>query len=153
VKKFGLFHSTALEDTVEKKANRLKSIEFIQENGVEKFASLLIPGLLSPLNENRFVSVKNDLIRKSRSIEQDTIITYTMAMMNRKERLQLLKDDTTKKLFIAGEDDIAVPLEASIRQIDLMQNGRSTILEKVGHMGMYEAPKECQQLILDFLLD
>jgi 3-oxoadipate enol-lactonase len=42
---WGLFHSTAYEDSAEKKENRLKQVEFVTKNGTVPFVEVLVPSL------------------------------------------------------------------------------------------------------------
>lgn len=53
-------------------------------------------------------------------------------------------------LFIIGEEDQAVPPE-SIEQIHLPQAASIHILEKVGHMGLFESRKKTQQIVRQFV--
>ena len=149
--RYGLFHSTAFADSEEKKKNRLKSIEFIKENGVERFVKLLIPSLFSEKNLDRCKDHIQTMVDRAQLLPKETVIAYTHAMKNRPDRSQLLTEEGISKLFIAGKEDIAVPYEQSARQIEIASNTKIFVLEDVGHMGMFESPKLCIKVIKDFL--
>ncbi len=53
--------------------------------------------------------------------------------------------------MIAGEDDLAVPIQDSLEQIKLLPSTNSLVLKEVGHMGMLEAPELVNQFILQFI--
>ena len=50
----GLFHSTSLEDSPQKKENREKAITFIQKYGTEKFVTNLFPALFSAKQSTKY---------------------------------------------------------------------------------------------------
>jgi len=50
-----------------------------------------------------------------------------------------------------GEDDIAVPIEDSLQQTQLLPPNHVIILKEVGHMGMLEAAEEVNNALLTFI--
>ncbi|SFF35698.1 alpha/beta fold hydrolase [Thermoflexibacter ruber] len=149
----GLFHSTAFEDTPERKENRNKAIASIKENGVEPFVRTLIPSLFSPVQKQKENIKKNIdiLINNAKQIPPANIITTLQAMRDRKDRIDILKNINLPVLFIVGKDDVPVPLEASMAQCYLPKNSLVSIMAEVGHMGMIEAEKNCQIVVKNFL--
>ncbi|GAB4465180.1 MAG: alpha/beta hydrolase [Thermoflexibacter sp.] len=149
----GLFHSTALEDTPERKENRNKAIASIKENGVEPFVRTLIPSLFSPVQKQKENIKKNIdiLINNAKQITPANVIATLKAMRDRKARIDILKNTNLPILFIVGKDDVPVPLEASMAQCYLPKNSLVSIMAEVGHMGMIEAEKNCQIVVKNFL--
>ena len=113
LKGFGLIHSTAYADDEEKKKNRLKSIDIIEEYGGYSFLKNTIPNLFSvKFKFNNEESVE-ELIQKSKSFSNTSLQAYCQAMMTRPDRTSILKNATVPVLLIAGTEDIAAPLKDS----------------------------------------
>ena len=73
-------------------------------------------------------------------------------MMERPERIEVLKTVRIPVLFIIGEYDYAIPLEESLRQCHLPEKSYIHFLKKSGHMGMLEEPEKVNRILDDFLL-
>lgn len=143
-----LVHSSAFADTEEKKANRLKSIEFIKKNGAFEFLKAVIADLFT---ENWYAGnrkIVDDLIEKSKNFTDEAIIAYYQAMINRPDRTSVLKNFNNPILFIIGEHDKAVPFQQSLQQCYLPAQAYIHILRKSAHMGMFEEPEKLNHALL-----
>jgi pimeloyl-ACP methyl ester carboxylesterase len=142
-----LFHSTALADSEEKKQSRNKVLDFIENNGVHAFTSSFILPL--------YADQKHPSINKVREIatqtEKETVILYTQAMRDRKDRTAVLREFPSRILFIAGEKDQAIPKESVEKQASLNKLSSVHIMAGVGHMGMFENPQEAIDVITEFV--
>jgi pimeloyl-ACP methyl ester carboxylesterase len=147
----GLFHSTAFADDEEKKANRLKNIEFIRKHGAAKFITQTMPNLFSEEYKNEHPEVVQDIIEKYSSFSPTSLVAYTEAMMTRPDRTHVLKEFGKPVLLIIGEKDNAVPLEQSLRLCKIADFAYIYIGTHSGHMGMLEEPEFCLKAIQDFL--
>jgi len=148
VSSFGLCHSSAFADNEEKKAARLKSIEFIKNNGAYEFLKTSIPGLfLAPENYKPCT----DLIEKGKQFTPETLIQYYLAMIARPERIEVLKTFNGPVLFIIGEHDKAIPFEQSMQQCHLPLQSHIHILRNSAHMGMWEETDKVNTALLQFL--
>lgn len=145
-----LFHSTALPDSPEKKENRLKTMEFVQKHGMEKFMDSFVAPLFAPSNrevcQQEIQKMQN--IGKSTSLE--TVIGCLEAMRNRADRTEELRKAAFPVFFIAGKEDPAVPLEATLQQCHLSTNSMTYFIGEVGHMGMFERTAATRQALLKF---
>ena len=151
LKGFGLIHSTAYADNEEKKKNRLKSIDIIEEYGGYSFLKNTIPNLFSvKFKFNNEESVE-ELIQKSKEFSNTSLQAYCHAMMTRPNRTKVLSNSQLPILLIAGTEDIAAPLKDLKEQSSLSILIDFHVLERVGHMGMWEAPQEINQLVLTFI--
>lgn len=140
ISSIALVHSTAFADGEEKKANRLKSIEFVKKNGAFEFLKAVITDLFTEkwyTNNRLFVE---DLIEKSKNFSDEAIIAYYQAMINRPDRTAILKSTNKPVLFIIGEQDKAVPFQQSLQQCYLPARSTIHILRSSTHMGMWEEP-------------
>jgi len=64
----------------------------------------------------------------------------------------LLQQNNMPVWMIAGEADLAVPIQDSLEQIKLLPSSNSLVLKGVGHMGMLEATDLVNQFIKKMLL-
>ncbi len=144
---FGLFHSSALADDEEKKQTRRKAIEFIKTNGAKVFLKTSIPNLFA---DKMHQDVIERLIEEGKNFTPEALIQYYNAMLNRPDRSMVLKSFDKPILFIIGEKDNAIPLQASLQQCHLPAISHVHILA-VGHMGMIEEQKKCSGILLSFL--
>jgi pimeloyl-ACP methyl ester carboxylesterase len=150
---FGLVHSSAFADTEEKKTARLKSIEFIKNNGAYEFLKTTIPGL--------FMQGQGDsqppapyitaLIEKGKEFSPAALIQYYQAMIARPDRAAILKNFERPVLFIMGEHDTAVPIDQGLQQCYLPRQSHVHILRNSAHMGMLEEPARINNFLLQFL--
>ncbi|MEO6252247.1 MAG: alpha/beta hydrolase [Ferruginibacter sp.] len=149
---FGLVHSSAFADNEEKKANRLKSIEFIKKNGAFEFLKATITGLYmcQDGSEPSDTYIKAQ-VEKSRSFTDEAVIQYYQAMINRPDRTSVLKTFGKPILFIIGEHDNAVPFEQSMQQCYLPDQSHIHILRNSAHMGMLEETANVNGALLDFI--
>lgn len=152
LKGLGMFHSHPYEDTDAVRQNRQKGIDFIQQFGHELYVKRLIPNYFSEkyIGANGFQIDK--LILKASQNDAQGIIAAQQAMMKRPDKTEVLKKIACPVWFIVGKLDTTVEQEKSIGQTHLPSVADIHILEKVGHMGMFEAEKETQKLLRQFLL-
>lgn len=147
---FCFFHSSAYEDSQEKKENRNKTAEYVEKHGVEAFSNPFVPGLFygprkEELKESIIYATKIALKMKS-----ENIVNTILAMRDRKERTKVLEQTNLPVAFIVGKDDTAVPLEKSLAQCHLPKQSTVLFLAKTGHMGMFERKIECSLFLKGF---
>ena len=147
----GIFHSHPFADSEEKKAGRLKGIEFIKKNGHYHYIKQLFPNLFPPsfVSSNNFLI--NQLIHQASSFQAKGIIGGLELMMNRPDQTDVLKNINCPVLFIVGKKDDVVPQQGSIEQTAMPAISHIHLLENVGHMGMFEAKEEVQKIIKNFV--
>ena len=146
----GLFHSHPYADSPEKKAGRQKGINFIKRHGHVLFVKQLIPNLFAKnfVNSNAFLLEK--LSYKATGYSSEGIINALESMKNRPDQAEVLENIGCPVLFIIGKKDTAVPEAFSMDQTHLPSVASVHVLEKVGHMGMFEARKQCQLMVRQF---
>ncbi len=146
-----LFHSQPFADSDEKKENRKKSIDFIQNNGSILFVKQLIPKLFAPRFGSTSSLTISKLILTASNYGKEGIINALDAMINRSDNQVVLKNARFPVLFIVGADDLAIPKENSLKQLVLPDISEIHILSGVGHMGMFEAKNECVSILKTFI--
>jgi pimeloyl-ACP methyl ester carboxylesterase len=147
----GLFHSSAFADNEEKKEVRTKAISFIKEKGAYTFLKTSIPGLFNEQFAADNQEHIDDLIEKSKAFTSAALAQYYQAMIDRPERIELLKTFQKPVLFIIGEFDKAILLESSLAQCYLPAISHVHILAKSAHMGVFEETLKANKYLLEFL--
>lgn len=147
----GLVHSSAFADSEEKKANRLKSIEFVKKNGAYEFLKATILNLFTEQWADANRQRVDELIEKSKNFSDEAITGYYRAMINRPDRTAVLKNFNRPVLFIIGEHDLAVPFQQSLQQSYLPTLSYIHILRNSAHMGMWEETTAINNFLLSFL--
>ncbi|MBD3630641.1 alpha/beta hydrolase [Cyclobacterium sp.] len=148
-KALGLFHSTAFADSPKKKANRDKTADFIQKHGSATFIQSFVAPLFSAKNQESCRDTIAELIRRGSQNSEESLIGYTLAMKNRAEHINSLKNFKRPKLMICGMEDPAVPLESSLQHQPVVTEFHQ--LPDCGHMGMFEKQAVSQTIIRKFM--
>ncbi len=151
LKGLGLFHSSAYEDSAEKKLTRKKSIEFIRKQGSGPYIQQSLPGLFSEYFKELHPEKLREQIARYANFDPDSLVQYLEAMMNRKDKTRVLTAFGGPVLFIMGGEDKAVPLKDSLEQSHLPQISYIHILAHAAHMGMLENTNLCNSLVDRFL--
>ncbi|MFA5782798.1 MAG: alpha/beta hydrolase [Bacteroidales bacterium] len=138
MKGLGLFHSSALPDTPEGKANRTRAIEVIEKNHTE-FVMNFIPDLFAPANRKPLEKEINVLVEKAQTMSKQAIIAAQRGMMERRDMQYVLKNADYPVLFIAGKQDTRVPYNKVLEQIVLPKDTTALLLHDIAHMGYLEA--------------
>ena len=144
---FGLFHSTAYADDEEKKQTRRKAIEFIKAKGAYAFLKTSTPNLFAG---KEHLKEMNEIIEEGKNFNADALIQYYKAMINRPDRTHVLKSFDKPVLFIIGEKDTVIPLQAALEQCHLPAVSYVNILD-TAHMGMIEESSKSQLIVKSFL--
>ena len=144
---FGLFHSSAFADDDEKKQTRQKAIDFIIAKGSHSFLRTSIPNLFAG---KEHLKEMEDLIEEGKNFKPEALIQYYHAMINRPDRTDVLKTFNKPVLFIIGEKDNAVPMQASLLQCHLPAIAHVHLLD-TGHVGMIEKSERSFHIVESFL--
>jgi pimeloyl-ACP methyl ester carboxylesterase len=150
---FGLLHSSGFADSEEKKVTRNKGIDFIKEHGAFEFLKTTTPNLFSQNTKDQDPDLVNDFIQSLPGFSKEALIAYYHSMMQRPDRTNVLKATSLPVLFVAGEQDVAIPFEDSLKQSHLAKKCFFHILNKSGHLGMLEEPTKMNQILKEFLLE
>ena len=147
----GLFHSSAMADTDTKKKTRDKTVEFIDKNGTEVF----IEDFLPKMYHHAFLKQNAEFIRQNlednKQIPSKALQTATIAMRDREDTRDILKNFEKPSLMIIGKADKFISFEDALPQISLCQKPYILILDHIAHAGMHEAPQACANVIAEFL--
>ncbi|MDO9374829.1 MAG: alpha/beta hydrolase [Ferruginibacter sp.] len=147
----GMVHSSVFADNQEKKETRAKAIDFIKNNSVEAFLKTSTPALFTKAFAEANPEVVNGLIEEGKKFTPEALIQYYEAMIQRPDRTEVLKTFPKPVLYIIGEHDTAIPLDASLKQCYLASQSHVHILAQSAHMGMWEETSKVNDALLSFL--
>lgn len=149
----GLFHSTAAADNDEKKAGRQKGIEFTDKHGARPFLETTAPKMFAAITKTDNKELYERFMSQLPDMTKEAVIRYYEAMMQRPDRIEILRKVKVPVLFIYGKQDEVIPLDKTIEQASIPSISSVNILKKSGHLGMIEEPEEANKAIEDFLSD
>jgi pimeloyl-ACP methyl ester carboxylesterase len=144
-----LFHSHAAADTEEVKENRRRTIEMIKLNR-KGFIKQFIPDLFAEINVEQFAKEIDRLWKIADKMSGQSIIAALQGMMERSGKLDLLLNSTIPVLFIAGKEDMRIPVQNVLAQGILPRHSEVLVLADVGHMGFIEAKQQTIDMISCF---
>jgi 3-oxoadipate enol-lactonase len=138
-------------DSPEAKEKRMKAIEGIWENGIEKFADDSIKNFFAP---ESFIK-KKDVIAGVREImigtTEKSVIRTLLALSNRKETCTTLWKIKVPVLILVGEEDKITPPEAAQFMHEEINGSVMSVIENAGHLSNLENPDQFNQQLKRFL--
>jgi pimeloyl-ACP methyl ester carboxylesterase len=147
----GLFHSHPFTDNPEKIKNRQKTIRFIERHGIAPFAGQFVRNLFAPAFVKINLSFIEELIHKTSTHHSDAVIAASHAMIDRIDQTDTLVNISCPVLFIVGKQDNAISYENSLKQLSLPATSSVHIFDQIGHMGMFEIPEKCANVVNEFI--
>lgn len=144
-----LFHSTPLADSEDRKANRNRVMEFVKNHGKDPFIDTFVPSLFFN-KEDESIRIVDSIVRKT---SQEALINYTVAMRDRPATVDIFGDFNLPVMVLAGEKDAIISKESIKELSQLYTSVNVHFIQKVAHMGMFEAPQKCLGLIRAFAVD
>lgn len=146
-----MVHSTVLSDSSDKKSQRLKTADFIQEHGAETFIRSFVSNLFAPefVQGNR--ALMDQLISRYQHIKSEGLIAATLAMQDRHDFQEFIQHASIPFLFVLGEIDPLIPTESMRELLEGKDQHKFVILPGVAHQGCYEAPETTYLAINQFL--
>jgi pimeloyl-ACP methyl ester carboxylesterase len=146
-----LVHSTAIADDEEKKEKRRKSIEIIRKGGKEQFVRGMIPGLFSKAFKDGHPEIIQERIEEGIKLPSEALIAFYNAMIDRPERLEVLRSAHFPVQWISGREDTTIPWQASLQQSSLPVVSFVKLYDECGHMSMLEQKELLQKDLLMFV--
>ncbi len=147
---FGLIHSTAKEDSPERKEKRLQVVKFIEEQGVKTYVHSFIPNLFLP--ENRSKNYVEEALLVGKNTAAEGIIAAALAMRQRPNREKILTETRLPVFFGIGKGDELIPAHDMFAQAALCEQAYVSLFQHSAHMAMDEEPTLLANKMLDFLL-
>jgi len=138
-------------DTPEGKEKRMKTIAFIQKNGLKVYAEESLKNLFAPAS---FQSRKQEVQFIHQTIlntSAEVICRTLQALADRKESCSYLPKIKTPVCVIVGSEDKITPPAVAQKMADAIKDSKLMIINKAGHLTNLEAPEEFNKAVLDFL--
>jgi len=148
---FGLIHSTAYADSEEKKVNRQRGIDLMEKYSGFDFLKTSIPNLFTADFKNKHPEQVGAYIERTKKIETKTLQCYYRAMIARPDRTDVLRKATKPVLIVAGEQDVAVPVNDLLAQASLPPVCLIHVIKDAAHSSMFEAPEKLNFAIKEFI--
>ena len=149
IQAIGLLHSTAYADDLEKKEMRNRTLTFLKKHGAVKFVTSFVPQLFPEHRRIELADAMAQAIEDGKRSSLEGLLAYTVAMRDRKDRMEVLQQFAGPKLLLAGTLDGSVKIESS-----RAQQGAYTHyieFEGVGHLGMVEEKEKTLAVIQNFV--
>lgn len=150
LKGIGLFHSSALADTNEKKESRNKAITVVKKNP-RQYIKIFFEPLFAPQNAEAHRGDIKVLQERAANLSKQSIVNALEGMKDRKKRDWILQMVKYPVLFIIGKHDVAISAESVLKQTELVKDPTVLFLENAGHMGFLEEKEQTLKAVRKFL--
>ena len=150
IEKLVLFHSTANNDSEERKADRERVISIAQRNKTVYIKSV-VPTLFAETTRARLKTEIDQAVEIASGFTTQGIIANIRGMMERKNQFETLEDAHFDTLIIHGELDPVISTEDIRVQNALSEKIKLEIVPHIGHMGHLEAPGQCYEILSNFV--
>lgn len=151
ISKLGMFQSTAYADSVEKKEQRKKAIQFVKKYGA---AAILKESLSSNCTEKWKIDHVDEFNQLQSSLNQfsdNAIIQYYRLMASRPNRSNIIQNANFPVLYVIGQHDLAIPFSQSMKECHLAKETFVHVLNESAHLGMREESEKSNRLLQSFL--
>ena len=140
IKSLVLCDTNCFADSAEAKEKRMKTVENIIKDGVNKYADLSIKNLFSIGSFSKMTaeiaSVKEMIVNTSELALCSTLI----ALSSRLETCSKLVDINVPVLILVGKEDILSPPDAANIMHEKIKNSSLQVIENAGHLSNIENP-------------
>ncbi len=148
---YSLFHSAPFADTEEKKKNRDREIELIQQGKKDLIFKTNIPKEFANDNLERLKDEADRAISRAFISPEDGIIAILEGMKARPDRSDVIKNSKVPFLWILGKKDNYIQYDAIKDKTDINENGKVFVLENSGHIGFIEEKDNAINEVTDFI--
>lgn len=146
-----LSDTTCLADTPEAKEKRIKTIDSIKKDGVEKFAEKSIKNLFAPESleaKKKEIAAVREMIE---STTEESICKTLRAFYERKETCSKLPDINVPVLIMVGKEDKITPPSAAQMMHEKIEDSMLKIIEHAAHLSNIENPLEFNNQLEEFV--
>lgn len=147
-----MFSSSCFEDTPERKIDRERSIKAADAHKM-KYITSVIPNLFYERSGMKASKKIFKLVKIAAKQPKEGIIAAIRGMKDREDRSEVIRNAKFPLLFLAGQDDLLIPLERIQEMHRLQPKANVVVLENCGHVGFIEQRKASIQAIRKFALE
>jgi pimeloyl-ACP methyl ester carboxylesterase len=138
IKELWLINSHAAADGVLKQQNRTRLMDLVRKKGTNPFLDGFHQNLFAPSNREMFYSVTEQLRERAASIRPETVIQCSLAMRDRPNRTEIVKQLYGKVLLFVGTEDESIETWQIEETMQAIPETHVFKMKGVGHMAMYE---------------
>ena len=138
-------------DTPEGKDKRMKTIAFIQKNGLHVYADESLKNLFAPASFQSRKEVVKFIHQTILDTPAEVICRTLQALADRTETCSYLPKIKTPVCVIVGKEDKVTPPAVAQKMASAISNGALIEIENAGHLTNLEAPEEFNKQVLKFL--
>lgn len=138
VEKLVLFHSSPSGDTPEKRENRAREIQLIEDGKKEILASINPARGFAPQNVKKCSEAIDELSEQIMLTDDRGVIATLRGMAARQDRCDFFANTSIPTMMIFGHYDNYIPMEAAQGMVSKYPKARIEWLENSGHMGLVE---------------
>lgn len=149
LKGLGLFHSSSLADTPEKRENRNKAINVVKNNP-RQYIKIFFEPLFAPENAEAHKEDIKILQERANDLSRQAIVNALEGMKDRKKLDWILEMADFPVLFIIGKHDAVIPAESVLKQAELVKDPTVLFLENAGHIGFLEEKERTFKAVKKF---
>lgn len=146
-----LSDTQCIADTPEAKEKRMKAIDSIKKNGVEKYADESLKNLFAPLSfttrKEEIAAVRQMIVK----IPEQSLCNTLQALSVRKETCNKLSEIKVPSLIMVGKEDIITPPAAAHLIHEKIRNSIHSIIDHAGHLSNMENPREFNYQLKKFI--
>lgn len=145
LKSLCLFFSSSLADTEEKTETRRKTLPII-EKSLAAFVNSAIPATFGESEKEKNTHAIARCKQIALQTKPKSAQKFQLAMCERPETTEVLKNFPGKIFIFCGREDEAVETEKFWKKIPVQKNVKAYMLP-CGHMGHWEMPEICAEII------
>lgn len=151
VRGLGLFSTRASADTPEAREGRLKAARKIRDEGLELFATAILPKLLGKTTIAAKPRIVEEITRMIRVNDPGGVADALLAMASRRDSSDLLGLIRCPTLVVAGEEDSFIPVSEAQGMRDRIPGAQLQVIPGAGHLVNLEQPSAFQAALERFL--
>jgi 2-succinyl-6-hydroxy-2,4-cyclohexadiene-1-carboxylate synthase len=140
-----LLNSNFWADSFEKKLVRDRVVDIVT-TAKNKFIQEAIPGLF--FEPDKYIKQIDSIIEEAKSFDTEGIVFSTIAMRDRLDNTDWIKDNYFKVKIIQGELDTSTPFD--LMKEKLPDSVWLYLIRNAGHMTHIEASNEIEDLLVNF---
>ncbi len=148
-----LADTKATADSEAARANRERIAAAVLERGTPVLVDEVLPGLVGPTTRQRRAMVFGRVRGLVQSAPPAAVAWAQRAMAARPDSFDALRGLKVPALVIVGEEDELSPRSDAEAMVEVVPDGRLTVIEKAGHLSAIEQPEAFNRAVAAFLAD
>lgn len=146
-----LSNTRAEPDTVQGRANRIKSIEDTHLHGTGPFLDAQIQHLIGETTRRNRPDIAARARKMMETLTVEGLVALQRGMAERPDSVPTLRGIDVETLVIAGEEDTLTPLPNAQAMKQHIRGAKLSVIPKAGHYAAFENPDEFARVLRQFL--